>query len=178
MTTPNPILDTALELHDAGYSVLPIRADGTKSPAVAWKPYTQQRATLAQVHAWFDQPGYDLAVVQGAVSGGAELTELEGRAVSELATLRALAVDTGLGDLWSRIVTGWTETSPSGGFHFHARLDGAPVPGNTKLAKAEDRLVLAETRGEGATSSSPPPPTTTPAAPGCACPAAPPPPRS
>ncbi len=39
--------------------------------------------------------------------------------------------------------------SPGGGLHFHYRLDDEPVPGNTKLARGADKLVLAETRGEG-----------------------------
>src|SRR5690606_11215107 len=42
----------------------------------------------------------------------------------------------------------WVEMSPSGGFHFHYRLDG-DVPGNEKLARAADKTVLAETRGAG-----------------------------
>lgn len=146
--TDNPILNTALELAAAGYSVIPIRDDGTKSPAGAWKQYTERPADPAQIRAWFTRPGYDLGVVQGNVSGRAELTELEAAAAHHLPDLKQLAHDTGLGDLWTRITTGWVEQSPSGGFHFHYRLE-ADVPGNTKLARAEDKQVLAETRGEG-----------------------------
>ncbi|MEV8177214.1 phage/plasmid primase, P4 family [Cellulosimicrobium funkei] len=135
MTAP-PILVAALELHAAGYSVLPIRADGSKAPAVTWKPYITERADEAQVRAWFDGTDHGLAVVQGAVSGRAELVELEGRAVDHLPDLAALARDTGLGDLWARLGAGWVERSPSGGFHWHYRLtDDDTVPGNTKLAR-------------------------------------------
>ncbi|PTU56711.1 hypothetical protein DBB34_07945 [Sphaerisporangium cinnabarinum] len=156
------VLAAALELHAAGYSVLPIRADGSKAPAVQWKPYITMRADEAQVRAWFDGTDHGLAVVQGAVSGRAELVELEGRAVDALPDLAALARDTGLGDLWARLGAGWVERSPSGGFHWHYRLtDNDTVPGNTKLARrpsTPDELatapgariqVLAETRGEG-----------------------------
>ncbi|MBD5787127.1 bifunctional DNA primase/polymerase [Cellulosimicrobium terreum] len=154
------ILDAALELHAAGYSVLPIRADGSKAPAVTWKPFITERADEAQVRAWFDGTDHGLAVVQGAVSGNAELVELEGRAVDALPALAALAADTGLGDLWARLGAGWVERSPSGGFHWHYRLEG-DVPGNTKLARRPSTpeeltaapgariQVLAETRGHG-----------------------------
>lgn len=141
------VLEAALELHAAGYSVLPIRPDGTKAPAIPWKPFTQERATEDQVRAWFTGTDHGLAVIQGAISGNAELTELEGRAAHQLASLRDLAHDTGLGTLWDTITGGWTEMSPSGGFHFHYRLD-TPVPGNTKIARGADKQVLAETRGE------------------------------
>jgi putative DNA primase/helicase len=144
-------LDAALDLLAHGYSVIPIRTDGTKAPALpTWKHHTQFRADEQQLHAWFggDQP-YDLGVVQGAVSGGAELTEIEGRAASRLPELRDLAHDTGLGDVWDVVTRGWVEMSPSGGFHFHYRVTGMDVPGNLKLARGADKLVLAETRGEG-----------------------------
>lgn len=146
----NNILDTALELHTLGYSVIPIRSDGSKVPALpTWKQHTQERANEAIIRAWFDQSDHDLGVIQGAVSGGAELTEIEGRAATELPALRALAHDSGLGNLWDTITHGWVEMSPSGGFHFHYRVTGTTVPGNLKLARAADKLVLAETRGEG-----------------------------
>jgi len=148
--TDSPILHTALELASLGYSVIPIRDDGTKAPALTtWKTHTQTPADEAQIRTWFTHPGYDLGVVQGAVSGHAELTEVEGRAAHHLPTLRDLAHDTGLGALWDTITQGWVEVSPSGGFHFHYRLTDAPVPGNTKLARDTDKTVLAETRGEG-----------------------------
>lgn len=145
------VLAAALELLEHGYSAIPIRTDGSKAPALpSWKRYTEQRATVDELRAWFDRTDpYDLGVVQGAVSGAAELTELEGRAAAHLPALRDLAHDTGLGDLWDAVTRGWVEMSPSGGFHFHYRLTDAPVPGNAKIARGPDRLVLAETRGEG-----------------------------
>uniref|UniRef100_UPI0024919558 bifunctional DNA primase/polymerase n=1 Tax=Salana multivorans TaxID=120377 RepID=UPI0024919558 len=145
----NPILDTALEALAAGCSIVPIRADGSKSPAVPWKPYTEHAPDEATVRAWFTGTNHGLGIVTGPVSGQLEMVEIEGRAANDLPQLRQLAEDTGLGDLWNRITTGWTETSPSGGFHFHYRLTDQVVPGNTKLARDEAGLVLAETRGAG-----------------------------
>jgi len=156
------VLGAALDLLEHGYSIIPIRPDRSKVPALpSWKRYTAERATADDLHAWFADDQHDLGVVQGTVSGHAELTELEGRAVAALPDLKALAHDTGLGDLWDLVTTGWVEMSPSGGLHFHYRLTDGPVPGNTKLARrpaTPDELaanpgdkvkVLAETRGEG-----------------------------
>lgn len=143
------ILAAALELREHGYSVIPIMGDGSKAPAIAWKKYATDRpANDGEIRSWFREGTHDLGVVQGAISGNAELTEVEGRAAANLPALRELAHDTGLGDLWDTITTGWVEQSPSGGFHFHYRLDGT-VPGNLKLARDANGLVLAETRGEG-----------------------------
>lgn len=144
------ILTAARDLLAHGYSVIPIRTDGTKAPALpSWKYHTRQLATDVDLLTWFDgDDPHDLGVVQGTVSGNAELTEIEGRAAARLPELKALADDTGLADLWALVTTGWVEMSPSGGYHFHYRVDG-DVPGNLKLARGADKLVLAETRGEG-----------------------------
>jgi putative DNA primase/helicase len=144
------VLDDALQLWDAGLAVIPVKADGTKAPAVEWKPYITTPPTRAQVEAWFGEQGHaGVGVITGATSGGLEMVELEGRAAARLPQVNELADDSGLGDLWRRITGGWVELSPSGGWHFHYRITGGPVAGNTKLAKAADKLVLAETRGEG-----------------------------
>lgn len=145
------ILAAALELHAAGISVVPVRDDHSKAPAVAWKHYTTQRPDEAQIRAWFTGTTHGLGIVTGPISGNLEMHELEGRAATHLPELRTLAHDTGLGDLWDRITQGWVEQSPSGGYHFHTRLhpDHGDVPGNTKLARDHDKLVLAETRGTG-----------------------------
>ena len=138
---------TAIGLHDAGISVVPVATDGSKRPAIAWKPYTREPATRAQLATWFAGDA-GIGIITGAVSGNLEMLELEGRAAHHLPELAELAEATGLADLWKRISTGWLELSPSGGIHWFYRLDG-DVPGNTKLASDSDRVTLAETRGEG-----------------------------
>ncbi|WP_313276814.1 phage/plasmid primase, P4 family [Timonella senegalensis] len=162
MTGTATTLDTALHLAALGYSVLPIKTDGTKAPAInSWKQYTQQAADENTIRAWFTDTTYDLGIIQGTVSGNAELTEIEGRAADCLAELTELATASGLKDLWTKVTTGWLEQSPSGGLHFHYRLAGMDVPGNQRLARRpstpeeleanpKQRIqVLAETRGEG-----------------------------
>jgi putative DNA primase/helicase len=165
------MLTAALALHAAGCSVVAVRADGSKRPQGDWKAAQTTRATEDQVRAWFAHGHPAVGVVCGAVSGGLEMLELEGRAVEEgvLNELVELLDNSGLGDLWQRIATGWLERSPSGGLHLHYRVTGG-VPGNTKLASRlarEDELTeqerdllarhpgkkilrgLIETRGEG-----------------------------
>jgi putative DNA primase/helicase len=167
------VLETALAWHQHNCAVVPARADGTKAPAAYWKRYITQRPTLNEILGWFttDQPG--LGLVCGAVSGGLEMLELEGRAVAEgaIAEITTMLIDAGLGELWIRLTAeGYAEHTPSGGLHLLYRVANMAVPGNTKLAArpaheheltAEERTVLsskpdkvfhrdlAETRGEG-----------------------------
>ncbi len=52
-TTPTePLLEIALRLRESGLSVIPVKADGTKAPAVPWKKHQSQRATAAQIATW------------------------------------------------------------------------------------------------------------------------------
>lgn len=158
-----------------GCSVVPIRADGTKSPLVAWKQYQQIPPSSNTVHEWFEQqwPRAGVAVICGRVSGNLEMLELEGRANKEeiLAGIEQSCIDHGVGDIWRMLTTtGYTEMTPSGGLHILYRVFDAPVPGNEKIATrpaTEDELtdqerqlrernptahfirVLAETRGDG-----------------------------
>lgn len=158
------LLNAALAWHDAGYTILRASTDGSKRPAgTAWKQYQTSRPDRTQIQAWFrgNYPG--IGMVCGAISGGAEMLELEGRAVGE-GTHRHLLdlIDAaGLRPLWEQIATGYAEDTPSGGIHWIYRIADAPVPPNTKLAcrpATQDELaqdpkdkikVLAETRGEG-----------------------------
>lgn len=164
----------ARELHDAGLCVLPVRADGTKAPDVrSWIQYKVNRSTPADHDQWFgDGKRTGIGVVTGAVSGNIELIEFEGLAVQEgiLDALTELANDSGLGDLWQAVTTGWADRSPSGGVHYKVVVKGRPAAANKKLARRlaredeytpEERQrvaekpgtkivrVLIETRGEG-----------------------------
>src|SRR5690606_35189610 len=113
----------------------------------------QQHATTEQdIEDWFGglQPRHTaIGIVTGPASGNIELTEIEGPYVAQFTELAELARNTGPGDLWTRINTGWVEQSPSGGIHWVYRVTGMDVPGNLKLAQGEDRATIAETRGKG-----------------------------
>jgi len=163
-STPVTLLDAALHLADAGLSVVPTRPDGTKAPAAFWKQFQQRTPTPDELHTWLEGGGFDgIGAVTGTVSGNLEMLELEGRAMEHLAGLAELADNSGLGDLWRTVTTGYLETTPSGGLHLLYRVAGGPhaVAGNTKLARRpatdeelaakpeEKTKVLVETRGEG-----------------------------
>ncbi len=159
-TVTNAVLDAALELVHLGFSVVPVKTDGTKSPALTtWRQYTTAAADAETVRTWFADGDHGLGVVTGY--GGLEMYELEGRAAAELPALAQLAADSGLGELWQRVTNGWLEMSPSQGYHFHGVIIDGDVPGNTKLARRPSTpeelaaapgarvQVLAETRGAG-----------------------------
>lgn len=147
----HPLHHAAIELTMHGCTVIPVRADGSKAPALrGWQ--NRGPATPTDLHTWFggDHPQYGaLGIVCGPASGGLELTEIEGAHIDALTLLdeTARADDE---PLWELLNTGWVERSPSGGIHWIYRVQGEDtVAGNTKLANAADRTVIAETRGTG-----------------------------
>lgn len=154
------MLTAALAFCDAGCSVVPVAADGTKRPLGAWKAAQTTAATRAEVMRTFAHGHPGLGVVTGAVSGNLLMVELEGRAVAEgmVHDLREMAFASGLGALWRRVTSGYLERTPSGGAHLLVRVP-LPVGGNLKLARRPGPPdpttgkptveVLAETRGEG-----------------------------
>jgi hypothetical protein len=151
MTTPTSptVLEAARAWVASGHSVTACRTDGTKAASGPWKEQQSTIPTDEMLRNWFDHPDpLALAVVCGSVSGNLELLELEGRAAGELPNIKALADDSGLGELLQRLIAGYFEMSPSGGWHFLYRVTG-PVPGNTKIARNTSGEVLAETRGQG-----------------------------
>ena len=63
-------LHDALEYHDRGLSLIPVRP-GTKKPRGDWKQYQTERPSERQVRQWFggdDQTA--IACIMGPVSGG------------------------------------------------------------------------------------------------------------
>lgn len=156
------LLDAALTWHSAGYTPVPIVTTGEKRPIGAWKHLQEQPPTAEQVARMFNVDTDGIGVICGKTSGNLEMFEMEGRAVAEgiLPALVTLLTDHGLADLWRRIDNGYVELTPSGGLHWHYRVDGG-ARGNTKLAKRpatpeelaanpDDKIkVLVETRGHG-----------------------------
>jgi len=161
----NSIAEAALTWHDAGCSIIPIRADGTKKPAFEWKQFMGTPAMRSQAEHWFTHNSQlGIGIVCGAVSGGLEMLELEGRAASgtDIDKIMSECENRGVISLLTSLMTdGYAEWTPSGGLHFLYRISDHEVPGNTKVArrlatpeelidKPGDKIkVLAETRGEG-----------------------------
>lgn len=151
------VYDAAHAALEAGISIVPILANGTKKPFGAWKGFQATRPTTEQVERWFQDPSpLGLGFVCGAVSGNLEMLEFEQYEVYFAFRERARAA--GLGPLIERLDNGYSERSPGGGVHWCYRCP--TIAGNTKLAArpktpAERRdphdttRVLIETRGEG-----------------------------
>ena len=152
----NEILATALRMLALGITPLPVKADGSKRPAIAsWAPYINgAKPTTDEVGRWFTGTNHGLGAVMGAASGGLEMLEMEGAAKLKYAAFVQVINDHDLGPLWDRITNGYTERTPRGGYHWLYWLDGEAVPGNTKIAmiptgEANKLDTLCETRGEG-----------------------------
>ena len=61
--TPSP-----QEYLTQNFSVIPLRLDGSKAPAITWKPYQEQRATDAELDQWFSHSESGIGVVAGKIS--------------------------------------------------------------------------------------------------------------
>lgn len=162
--TENLHLAGALAWYDAGFSVFPILADGTKKPFGKWGQYIEERAPRTLVERWFKTaPAQGIGLAMGPVSGNAEMLELEGEAFTpeNLNLIAAECHNLGVADTWFELTEhGYLETTPGGGMHLIYRVDG-DVPGNHKVANrppTEDELArdpklrsvtLSETRGKG-----------------------------
>lgn len=144
------VLAAAREAHAAGLSIIPIKPDGSKSPAVPWAPYQSVQPTPAQVEQWFADESRGLAVIGGPISGNLEWIDFDDRGV--YAAYRAAAAEVGLGELVERIRMGYEEFTPEG---VHLAIRCSELSGNTKLAARPDSAdsrkprALIETRGTG-----------------------------
>lgn len=148
------VFTAALRFAAVGCSVVPVMADGSKRPGIGqWKEYQHKLPTADELQTWF-KDAQGVGLITGKISGNLEMMELEGRAVADgmHTSIKEMAHEMGLDELWDRLNSGYCEMTPSGGLHWLYRLDG-DVPGNTKLARRPGQGdtvdVLAETRGEG-----------------------------
>lgn len=151
MMVSRDIFETACGYVHAGFSVIPIRTDGTKRPDARvlpegkWKRFQESVPTQDELRRWFGngcQRG--IALVQGAVSGNSELLDFDAPGAYE--EFHALCGEHGLPGIIDAMPL--VET-PSGGRHLLYRCPEATIDGNHQLARCGDRKVKIETRGEG-----------------------------
>jgi hypothetical protein len=180
ITCPYAVYEAAVRYVNAGLSVIPIMADGSKSPdwrrlpkywheterkpKASWKPYLIRRARLEELESWRQAGGpFGLAVLGGAVSGGGGGCGLE---IIDFDTID-------LADPWKAIVARQTPSlldrlvkvqSPRPGLHVYYRckefggsqkLASTPVVGEDGKVK---RNTLIELKGEGGYCIAPPSP--------------------
>jgi hypothetical protein len=134
----------ALAYLQAGLSLLPVSTDGSKAPAIAWKPYQARQPTPQELQSWCSR-GLGIGIIGGHVSGNLEILDFDAH---ELFTPWCDMVEELAPGLVQRLPLVKT---PSNGRHVYYRCDD--IAGNQKLAKrfeANDTVkTLIETRGEG-----------------------------
>ena len=133
------VYKVAKRYRDAGLSVIPIRPDGSKAPALAsWQEFQERLATDPELIEWFSRT-VGIGIVGGAISGGLEILDFD---------------DGELYEPWyqkvAHIVDRLPVTStPSWGYHIPYRCN--EIGGNVKIAvdPSREKQTLIETRGQG-----------------------------
>lgn len=125
----------------AGFSVIPICLDGSKSPSDRWKKYESIPATPVELDRWFGGRKQGVGIVCGKVSGSLEVIDFDKKSLfdewRELLSSEELEI---VDDLPAVL-------TPRPGVHLYYRCDH--VEGNQKLAVSSSEETLIETRGEG-----------------------------
>ena len=112
-----------------GLNVLPVRNDGSKSPALSqWEHLKNQRYSIGEMHRFTNQTG--TGIICGAISNNLEIIDIETETAAN--EYFALLVDHGFGEVLNQT---FINKTPSGGRHIYLRCT-EPVSGNLKLAKA------------------------------------------
>src|SRR5262245_49345408 len=145
----NQVLQTALTLLRAGLSVIPIGPN--KRPAIAsWKCYQTRLPTPEEWTGWVASRRCGLVIVLGAVSGNAEVIDVDDPSILRPWYDLVEAVAPGL---IARLVSVQT---PRNGRHLYYRCP--VIEGNQKLALDAQRHTMIETRGQGGYTLIPPSP--------------------
>jgi hypothetical protein len=81
-TPLSSILGEARRLVRLGFSVIPIRANGSKSPPTKWETYQHRLRTDQELTQWFDSSDYGLSIIAGKVSGNLEILDCDNAEVA------------------------------------------------------------------------------------------------
>ena len=84
MKSVKPVLHQARQLTESKLSIIPIRDDGTKAPALSsWKHYQTKIAAPKTLNKWFANGNRGIAVICGQVSGNLEVIDFDAPALFE-----------------------------------------------------------------------------------------------
>lgn len=126
-------------LVEAGFSVVPIRTDGSKAPAwPIWIQFQIHQPDQQTLRKMFFGRTVGLAIIGGSVSGNLEVLDFDAGELFHQWV--ALVAD----DLIRNLPV---VATPSDGFHVYYRCNS--VEGNQKLATSSSGETLIETRGRG-----------------------------
>lgn len=131
----------------SGLSVIPIRADGSKAPALARgevEQYRERFASAEELDRWFgSDKAVGLAVVCGKISGNLAVLDFESQQAWQNWQRRCEELGlTHLYESFPRVVT------PRGGRHVYCRIREGWASGG-KLAMRSKSETLVEVRGQG-----------------------------
>ncbi len=141
-----PILETARQYVAIGLSVIPVKADGSKSPKLSgWREYSDRLPTDDELVEWFGgtEP-VGIGVVPGTASGNLVVLDFECKAGQPAFAEWLTGLDPTLA---APLAVCPIVRTPSGGRHIWIRLPAA-VPGG-KLARYSKGDTKVEIRGEG-----------------------------
>jgi P4 family phage/plasmid primase-like protien len=132
----------------AGFSVIPIRTDGSKGAPIPWKAFQHRRPSQYEIGQLF-RNDVGIAILGGKISGSLELIDFDRADLIDLWIIAVEKVAPGLIGRLPRVRT------PKGGAHFYYRC--REISGNEKLAQESPfddagnprPNTLIETRGEG-----------------------------
>lgn len=135
--------DAALNYFENGFSVIPIKIDGSKGPLIPWKEYMENRASVDQIKSWVITYGaFGIGLITGQVSGNAEVVDFDDKETYfRWRKLAEAQFPTLIGNLCV------TETPD--GFHVWYRCEENIEASQVLAARFVDgkRKILAETRG-------------------------------
>lgn len=139
------ILSIARWYVEHGLSVIPIKADGSKSPAyTGWRKFSNERPCDEQLVEWFSGTALvGLGIPAGPASGNLVILDFEHAGTSAYFEWIQRLPD----DLRKFAEALPTATTPTGGKHLYIRLE-EPQPG-AKLARYAGGKTKIEIRGEG-----------------------------
>src|SRR5690606_5175253 len=152
---------TAKRWAAAGLSIVPIRSDGSKAPAIDWTELQHRILTEEEIDEYF-KPGLGIAVISGEISGNLEFLDFD---IPKDENGNRIATDA-FGNASVCIFEAWldcldaelfeivekmpTVRTPGGGIHLYYRCD--QLDGNQKLAMQKNppglipgRSTIAET---------------------------------
>lgn len=145
MTTA--VLDAARRYVAAGLSVIPVRADGSKAPALRTgevEQYRERFATEEELLHWFaPERAVGVAIVCGKISGNLAVLDFETAHAWERWLERAMTTKAA-----GLIATLPIVKTPKGGRHLYCRIGEGWVAGG-KLAMRSKNETLIEVRGQG-----------------------------
>jgi hypothetical protein len=140
---PSAVLAAARRYVAAGLSVIPVRLDGSKAPALdGWREFSERRPTAAELVDWFAEPvRHGIGIPGGPASGNLIVFDFEARRAFDRWGQSLCPMDRA-GLCGSPVVF-----TPSNGVHVYVRTV-EPVRG-AKYARTAAGKCLIETRGNG-----------------------------